>query len=137
MLLDDSRLVFEFLSSPSLCLRTGAIGVLASIGQLVDYSLKLTGVVNEVNGRVKYAPERAIYHAAQIRQLVITAQLIERRTELQQPFIVVHVRYMLLEVQNLQKLLEWSIHDFTEGSCRRIWKAVIGAEDQRISALTG
>jgi len=109
------------------------LGGLASIAQLLEYSLKLSSLVSEVYSRVKEAPERVIMHTAQIHQLVDTARLIERSSDLQKPIIEVHLKATLTEAARLQRILERMIEDYTKGpSKKRIWNAVRGAGERRM-----
>jgi hypothetical protein len=110
-----------------------ALGVLASIAQLLDYSLKLSSLVREVYSRVRDAPERVATHTAQIRQLVDTARLIGRSSDLQRPLVGIHIKATLAEAESLLRILERMVQDYTKGtSKKRIWKALIGAGERRM-----
>lgn len=107
------------------------LGVLASIAQLLDCSLKLSSLVGEVYSRVREAPERVVMHTAQLGQLVDTARLIERSSDLQKPIVNIHLKATLAEAARLQRILERMIEDYTKGSRKkRILKAVKGAGER-------
>ena len=96
-----------------------AIGVLASIGQLLEFGLKITSLINDVYIRIKDAPEKVLLHTAHIKQLVETACLIQEESELQNPIVHSHVRATLEEAAKLQRILERMVVDYTEGSGKK------------------
>ncbi|TVY87774.1 hypothetical protein LAWI1_G006406 [Lachnellula willkommii] len=112
-----------------------AIGVLASIGQLLEFGLKITSLINDVYNRVKDAPEKVLLHTAHIKQLVETACLIQEESELQNPLVHSHVRATLQEAEKLQRILERMVVDYTKGSGKkRLWKTLVGREERRMIA---
>lgn len=111
------------------------IGVLASIVQVVDASLKLSASVKELYGRVRDAPDRVILHTTQIGQLIDTARLIEQTANLQTPTAHAHLLATLTQAEQIQQILEKLIKDYTQGSSRRkVWKAIVGSEERRLAA---
>jgi hypothetical protein len=109
-----------------------AIGVLASIAQLLEFGLKLTSLINGVYNRVKEAPEKVLLHTAHINQLIC---LIQEESELQNPIVHSHVRTTLAEAEKLQQILERMVVDYTKGSRKkRLWKAQVGREERSMVA---
>jgi hypothetical protein len=112
----------------------GILGVAASVGQLLDCSLRLVSSVSEVYSRVKDAPEMVLYYTAQISQLVETSREIQQDCELQhKPMVDVHVNATLAEAVKLQRIIDRVLSDYTEGSSqKRVWKKALGSQEKRI-----
>jgi hypothetical protein len=110
------------------------VGVLASVSQLLDYSLIIMSPFSEIYSRVKDAPEGAHRHLAQIYQLIETARLIQQQSELYCKLLVhIHVKSTLDEEGKLQKILDRVLLDYTQSSRKkRVWKAILGDKERRM-----
>jgi len=109
-----------------------AVGVLASIAQLLEFGLKLTSLINDVYNRIEEAPEKVLLHTTHIKQLI---HLIQEQSELQNPTVHSHVRTTLAEAEKLQQILQRMVEDYTKGSGKkRLWKALVGREERRMVA---
>jgi len=107
----------------------------AQISRLLEFSLKLGSLIDEVYNRVKDAPEKVILHTASIKQLVETACFIKGHSELQNPIVHNQVKATLKEAEKLQQILERMLVDYTEGSSKkRVWKAIVGRDERRMLA---
>ncbi|KAH8805021.1 hypothetical protein F5884DRAFT_798241 [Xylogone sp. PMI_703] len=111
-----------------------ALGVAASISQLIDYSFMVIRAISEVYCRVKDAPQRIAQYSAQIHEILEAVNVIKAQ-ELKSRHVYNQLEHTLTEVKRLLKLLDRVRQDYTTGSGgRRLWKVVVGNKEKRIVA---
>ena len=110
------------------------LGVLASTGQLLSYSFKITRSLNEIYQRVQDAPKRISQHSIQIKQLISTTELIQEQQVLQTAPILTHINATLVQAESLCAILEQLTEDYSRGSIRRYWKILTATKEKEILA---
>ena len=110
------------------------VGLLASASQLALYSIKITTCLSEICQQVQEAPLRIKQHSDQIKQLVSTAQLVERHHLLQTVQVHAHIEATLKQAKTLSATLEQLTKDYSRGTIRRYWKILKGAKEKEILA---
>ena len=110
------------------------VGLVASASQLISYSIKITTCLSEIYQRVQDAPMRIRQHSDQIRQLLSTAQLVEKHHLLQTAHVHAHINATLEQAKTLSATLEQLTKDYTRGSIRRYWKILIATKEKEILA---
>ena len=110
------------------------VGLLASAGQLLSYSFKITRSLNEIYQRVQDAPKRISQLSIQIKQLINTTQLIQERQVLQTALVLTHINATLVQAESLCTILEQLTEDYSRGSIRRYWKILTATKEKEILA---
>ena len=110
------------------------VGLLASAGQLVSYSIKITTSLNEIYQRVQDAPKRISQHSIQIKQLISTTKLIQQQQLLQTALVFTHINATLEQAKSLCTILEQLTQDYSRGSIRRYWKILTATKEKEILA---
>ncbi|KUJ14995.1 uncharacterized protein LY89DRAFT_127360 [Mollisia scopiformis] len=110
-----------------------ALGVAASVAQLIEYSLKVIKTISEINSRVKNASSCIAQCNKQIRQLIQVGQAIQGNENFHSDLIACQLQNTLAEVKHLHELLGQVWLDYTTGSSgKRIWKAVVGDKERHM-----
>ena len=110
------------------------LGVLASAGQLVSYSFKLTRSLNDIYQRVQDAPKRISQHSLQIKQLINTTEFIQEQQVLHTALVLTHVNATLVQADSLCTTLGQLTEDYSRGSFRRFWKILTATKEKEILA---
>ena len=111
------------------------VGFLASASQLVLYSIKITACLSEICQQVKDAPLRIKQNSDQIRQLISTAQLVEKNRLLQTASVLTQTNATLKQAKTLSAILEQLTEDYSRGPIRRCWKLLTGTKEKEILAI--
>ena len=111
------------------------IGFLASVTQLVAYSINIYSSVSALYIRARDAPQRVKDHREQIGQLIGTARLIERHPLLQTKDVYAHIDATLGQASKLSQILDHLKKDYAGGIVRKYWKVLIGRREREILFL--
>ncbi|KAI9795226.1 MAG: hypothetical protein M1833_007308 [Piccolia ochrophora] len=108
------------------------VGVVASAAQLANYCIKISVAIPELYRSVRYASERIGPLTEQIRQLIVTTELVEQHRELQTANVHYHVEATLVEAIALDTILNQASQQYSQGSVRRYWKALSANKEKQI-----
>ena len=110
------------------------VGLLASVSQLVVYSIKITTCLSEICQRVRDTSLRIAQHSDQVRQLVIIVRYIENHRLLQTVHVHAQIDATLEQAVSLSATLEQLRNDYSRGKIRRYWKTIQGGKEKEILA---
>lgn len=110
------------------------VGLVASVSQLVTYSIKITQNLSEICQRVQDGPLIVKQRSDQIKQLISTAELIQQNHFLQTAHVLIHLNETLEQAKTLSTTLERLANDYSRGSIRRCWKILIATKEKTILA---
>lgn len=111
-----------------------AIGLAASIVQLVDLGARLAVLVMNVYKGMQEAPGRAQKQVEELRLLINTANFIrEHRSLFDSPFVHASVSAALFEARRLELILDRLTADHTKGFVAiRYWRIAVGSKEPQI-----
>ena len=114
-----------------------AVGLIASISQLVVYGIKIATCLSEICQRVRDSSRRIAQHSGQVRQLVIIVQYIENYVDhrsLQTAHFRAQIDATLEQARSLSATLEQLRNDYSRGTIRKYWKTIQGGKEKEILA---
>ncbi|KAF1971158.1 hypothetical protein BU23DRAFT_195111 [Bimuria novae-zelandiae CBS 107.79] len=109
-----------------------ALGVAASATQLAAYGLTIISYIAKTSERVQNTPQEYHEYEVQLRNLVNTAQGIERNPALQTRNVKFQLDTISAEVRTLQSILCPAI-GFEKNSCKKNWNIIYGSEQRKIA----
>jgi hypothetical protein len=116
----------------------GAIGLIASATQLVQYAHKISVLLREINKRVQDGAQLQVY-SDELQLLIETTLEIRQNSKLHSSAVQHRVDACRTEAKHLQTLLEQTAADYTTGSIGskegRIAKGFQKLEGEKISLL--
>ena len=111
----------------------GAVGLIASATQLVQYAHKISVLLREINKRVQDGAQLQVY-SDELQLLIETTLEIRQNSKLHSSVVQHRVDACRTEAKRLQTLLEQTAADYTTGSIgRRYFKAAVGSKEGRIA----
>ena len=111
------------------------VGLLASVSQLAGHALNIYSSIADIYHKIQNAPRVIQEHAAHIRQLIHTAELICEHKLLQTDCINSQIISTLDQARLLSAVLEKVKRDYLRGHLvRRYWKIIIGDREREILA---
>jgi hypothetical protein len=109
------------------------VGVAASAAQLIEYSLKIIGMVAEIYSRIRDAPKRIVQYTTQINQIIAACRAIQEYKSLDTPLIDDQIRSIFGELKHLDLALTGIRRDYTAGSkSKRAWKTIVSNKEKSI-----
>ncbi|KAF2797215.1 hypothetical protein K505DRAFT_358577 [Melanomma pulvis-pyrius CBS 109.77] len=99
------------------------IGVVASVGQLLQYSCTLIETLRAFYERVRDAPERHDRQLHHITQIISTATLIRETKSLQNELVSTHLNSITITIKSLEHTIKKAIQA-SPTTKTRYWKAL-------------
>ena len=110
------------------------IGLTASLTQLVDLSIKLSGALTTFRRRLHEEPVRIEEYQSQLKHLANTAILITENHELHTSMVHGHVQAILSRMNGLDKLVNDLNSIEAQRNLKRYWRALTGRKEKEVAA---
>ena len=110
------------------------IGLIASLTQLVDLSVKLSGALTKFQQRLNGEPARIKDYQSQLKHLASTATLITQNHDLHTSVIHGHVQDTVTRMKALDMLVNDLERIDAQRIIKRYWRALTGWKEKEIAA---